>query len=52
MAGKWLEAIYMFAKVYPFQCPILYIFAAFMRLGVSLPQLSNIKECVSQCKGC
>ena len=47
MAGKWLEAIPSTQKLTLSNAQ--FRTAAFMRLGVSLPQLNNIKKCVSQC---
>ena len=47
MAGKWLEAIPSTQKLTLSNAQ--FHTAAFMRLGVSLPQLNNIKKCVSQC---
>ena len=49
MAGKWLEAIPCSQKL-SFPMPNFVLRHLIMRLGVALPQLSNIKECVSQCK--
>ena len=47
LAGKWLEAISCsqnFSLTNAQFCT-----AAYMRLGVSLPQLSSIKKCINQC---
>ena len=47
MAGKRLEAIPCLQNFSFTNAQICT--AAFMRLGVSLPQLSNVKKCVNQC---